>query len=113
MTVFTQARDSFNSDSFRDWTEPSVQINARLHSFSVLDSTAFWNNLQVEEYVHPDKFAEWERIGLEMGFLYVPSGPLVRSSYKGLFSSFSITKAFLVSLKKTQRAIIGKSHYLD
>ena len=40
------------------------------------------NKLQVEEYVHPDKFAELERIGLEMGFLYVPSGPLVRSSYK-------------------------------
>ena len=36
----------------------------------------------MEEYVHPDKFAEWERIGLELGFLYVPSGPLVRSSYK-------------------------------
>jgi len=39
-------------------------------------------HLKVEEYVHPDKFAEWERIGLELGFLYVPSGPLVRSSYK-------------------------------
>ena len=39
-------------------------------------------HLKVEEYVHPDKFAELERIGLEMGFLYVPSGPLVRSSYK-------------------------------
>ena len=24
----------------------------------------------------------WETIGLEMGFEYVPSGPLVRSSYK-------------------------------
>ena len=24
----------------------------------------------------------FERVGLEMGFAYVPSGPLVRSSYK-------------------------------
>ena len=39
-------------------------------------------HLKVEEYVHPDKFKLWEKIGLEMGFLYVPSGPLVRSSYK-------------------------------
>lgn len=39
-------------------------------------------HMKVEEYVHPDKFAMFERVGLEMGFAYVPSGPLVRSSYK-------------------------------
>ena len=39
-------------------------------------------HIPVEEYVHPDQFAEYERIGLELGFLYVASGPLVRSSYK-------------------------------
>ncbi len=38
--------------------------------------------LEVVKYVHPEKFQEWERIGLEMGFLFVASGPLVRSSYK-------------------------------
>ena len=37
---------------------------------------------KVEEYVTPEKFAMWEKIGLELGFAYVPSGPLVRSSYK-------------------------------
>lgn len=35
----------------------------------------------VDRFVHPDEFAEYERIGLEMGFMHVESGPLVRSSY--------------------------------
>ena len=39
-------------------------------------------HLPVVEFVHPDVFAEYERIGLELGFIYVASGPLVRSSYK-------------------------------
>jgi len=38
-------------------------------------------HLPVVEYVHPDRFAEYERIGEEMGFLFVASGPFVRSSY--------------------------------
>ena len=39
-------------------------------------------HLKVQEYVTPEKFAHWERLGREMGFLYTASGPLVRSSYK-------------------------------
>jgi len=38
-------------------------------------------HLAVAEFVHPDKFAHFKAIGLEMGFDYVESGPLVRSSY--------------------------------
>jgi len=38
-------------------------------------------HLPVVEYVHPDRFAEYESIGDEMGFLFVASGPFVRSSY--------------------------------
>lgn len=38
--------------------------------------------LKVEEYVTPEKFAYWEKVGQEMGFVYTASGPLVRSSYK-------------------------------
>lgn len=37
---------------------------------------------QVEEYVTPEKFGYWEKVGEEMGFVYTASGPLVRSSYK-------------------------------
>ncbi len=39
------------------------------------------HHLAVERYVHPDEFAEYERVGLEMGFTNVASGPMVRSSY--------------------------------
>lgn len=38
-------------------------------------------HLPVEEFVTPEKFAEYKEIGLQKGFRYVESGPLVRSSY--------------------------------
>lgn len=38
-------------------------------------------HLEVAEYIHPDKFAEYKIKGLEKGFDFVESGPLVRSSY--------------------------------
>lgn len=38
-------------------------------------------HLPIVEYVHPNKFAEFKKIGLELGFRVVESGPLVRSSY--------------------------------
>jgi len=36
----------------------------------------------VEAWIEPQQFERYERIGLELGFAYVASGPLVRSSYK-------------------------------
>jgi lipoic acid synthetase len=39
------------------------------------------NNIQVTEYVHPDVFEEYRKIGLSKGFRFVESAPLVRSSY--------------------------------
>ena len=39
------------------------------------------NYLDVAEYVHPDVFAEYKAIGEAMGFLFVASGPFIRSSY--------------------------------
>jgi lipoic acid synthetase len=38
-------------------------------------------HLPVVRYVHPDEFAEYKKLGEEMGFAHVESGPLVRSSY--------------------------------
>lgn len=38
-------------------------------------------NLEVKEYITPEVFEEYGRIGLEKGFTHVESGPLVRSSY--------------------------------
>ena len=39
------------------------------------------SNVEVKEYVTPEVFDEYRRIGLEKGFTHVESGPLVRSSY--------------------------------
>jgi len=38
-------------------------------------------HLAVQRFVHPDEFAELRQIGYELGFDFVESGPLVRSSY--------------------------------
>lgn len=38
-------------------------------------------HLPVHRFVHPDEFAEYKELGYELGFDYVESGPLVRSSY--------------------------------
>jgi lipoic acid synthetase len=38
-------------------------------------------HLEVVEYVSPQQFKIYEKIGLEKGFKFVESGPLVRSSY--------------------------------
>lgn len=39
-------------------------------------------HLKVESFVTPEKFLEWKQEAEAMGFLYVASGPLVRSSYR-------------------------------
>ncbi|GAP88044.2 putative lipoyl synthase [Rosellinia necatrix] len=39
-------------------------------------------HLKVDKYVTPDEFEMWRQRAVDMGFLYVASGPLVRSSYK-------------------------------
>ena len=39
------------------------------------------SHLPVARFVHPDEFDELARIGNEMGFSHVASGPMVRSSY--------------------------------
>ena len=38
-------------------------------------------HLPVQEFVTPEQFKEYEEIGLKMGYRFVESGPLVRSSY--------------------------------
>ena len=39
-------------------------------------------HLPVAEFVHPDRFRDYEEQGLALGFRYVAAGPMVRSSYK-------------------------------
>ena len=38
-------------------------------------------HLPVVEFITPERFAEYQELGLKMGFKFVESGPLVRSSY--------------------------------
>jgi len=38
-------------------------------------------HLPIVRYIHPDEFADYKKMGEQMGFAHVESGPLVRSSY--------------------------------
>ena len=40
------------------------------------------NHLPVKEFITPEQFEKYKSIGLDMGFKYVESGALVRSSYR-------------------------------
>ncbi len=40
------------------------------------------NHIQVKEYITPEQFDRYRTIGLEKGFSFVESSPLVRSSYR-------------------------------
>ena len=46
------------------------------------------SDLEIEEYVHPNLFKEYERIAYEMGFKYVASAPFVRSSFNAEEADF-------------------------
>jgi lipoyl synthase len=51
-------------------------------------------HLPVKEYVRPETFEAYRKMGEELGFRYVASGPLVRSSYRaGEFFIRSIVKS--------------------
>lgn len=70
-------------------TDPEVEQTLRDLSENQVDVVTFGQymrptkrHMKVEEYVSPEKFKYWEKMAKELGFLYVASGPLVRSSYK-------------------------------
>jgi lipoic acid synthetase len=39
------------------------------------------HHVPVARYVEPERFEHWRRLGHKLGFAFVASGPLVRSSY--------------------------------
>jgi lipoic acid synthetase len=59
------------------------------------------HHLSVVEYVKPEKFDYFRRVGEDMGFKYVASGPMVRSSYKA-------GEFYLEHMIKTERASAGR-----
>ncbi len=60
------------------------------------------NHLSVVEYVRPETFQKYRVLGESMGFKYVASGPMVRSSYKA-------GEFYLQHMIQTERAADSKS----
>jgi len=58
-------------------------------------------HMKVDRYVVPEEFAKWKGVAEDMGFLYVASGPLVRSSYKA-------GEFFIENVLKKRRAEAAK-----
>ena len=54
--------------------------------------------MSVVEYVTPEKFDYFRLVGEKMGFKYVASGPMVRSSYKA-------GEFYLEHMIKTERSL--------
>jgi len=63
-------------------------------------------HLKVEEFVTPEKFSFFAKEGEAMGFKYVASGPLVRSSYRA--GEYFIEK--ILQGEKSQGELLGFSH---
>jgi lipoyl synthase len=63
----------------------AVMRDMREHQLDILTIGQYLRpsplHLPVYRYVHPGEFQEFHTLGLELGFKWVESGPLVRSSY--------------------------------
>jgi lipoyl synthase len=57
-------------------------------------------HLPVHSYIHPDEFKEYERIGEEMGFIFVASGPFIRSSYNAIALSERVMADRLLQMEE-------------
>ena len=66
-------------ETMRDLREAQVDL---LAIGQYLQPTHLKRHIPLVEYVHPDQFAKYREAGIKLGFKYVASGPLVRSSYK-------------------------------
>ncbi len=82
--------------AFRDLREQNVSV---LTLGQYLQPSPW--HLEVKEFVTPARFAELQTVAEGMGFLYVASGPLVRSSYKAA----ELFVAGLVKRDREQRAV--------
>ena len=65
--------------AFRDLRDAGVEI---LTLGQYLRPTGGGRHLPVKEFVSPDRFEALKGKAEAMGFLYVASGPFVRSSYR-------------------------------
>jgi lipoic acid synthetase len=67
------------SDTLRDLRAANVDL---LAIGQYLQPTHSKRHIPLVEYVRPEQFARYKEEGMKLGFRYVASGPLVRSSYK-------------------------------
>jgi lipoic acid synthetase len=65
--------------TFSDLREAGVTI---LTLGQYLRPSGMGRNLPVVEYVEPARFDRYRELAEKLGFLYVASGPFVRSSYR-------------------------------
>ncbi len=66
-------------EAFRDIRAAGVEI---LTLGQYLRPSGSRHHLMVDKFIHPDDFARYGELAKEHGFLYVASGPFVRSSYR-------------------------------
>ena len=69
-----------NSDEIKAVMEDLVGRNVNILTLGQYLRPSRWH-LPVVRHYEPDEFLNWKEVGEEMGFDYVESGPLVRSSY--------------------------------
>jgi lipoic acid synthetase len=62
-------------------------------------------HLPVVEYIHPTVFDEYSKIGEDMGFAFVASGPFIRSSYNAIEFSKKVMSERLAKLDAAAAAI--------
>ncbi|KAH0455341.1 hypothetical protein IEQ34_015373 [Dendrobium chrysotoxum] len=62
-------------------------------------------HMPVSEYITPEAFEKYRVIGMDMGFRYVASGPMVRSSYKA-------GEYYIKSMIEADRANVASAAYL-
>ena len=76
----------FTLQGFHDWLmlEPERVIDHKHWETCALGQylQPTPKHLPVTDFVTPEQFLMYKEIGLDMGFRYVESGPLVRSSYR-------------------------------
>lgn len=61
-------------------------------------------HLPVVEYIRPKEFKEYEKIGEDLGFAFVASGPFIRSSYNAIEFSKKVMGDRLSQLDEVERA---------
>ena len=59
-------------------------------------------------YYHPDEFADLKQVALDLGFVHVESGPLVRSSYHAHETANAYSSKFQVASSKSSSQVASR-----